>query len=104
MSQGLEIQIIKAHLQKVSDTNKVVLYLVIYEIVEFELTEKEKAVATHMSASARCVGMPGASKPRENDANSTRWGEALARGFGPGAGRHGSGGRGLGAMSSPRRE
>ena len=65
MSPKLEIQIIKLHLQKVSDTNKVVLYLVINEIVEFEVTEKEKAVATHMSASAGCAGMLGASHERK---------------------------------------
>ena len=35
LSPGLEIQIIKVHLQKVADTNKVVLYLVINELVEF---------------------------------------------------------------------
>ena len=55
LSPGLEFQIIKVHLQKVSDTNKVVLYLVINEIVEFALTEKEKAVtAAQMSAMLEC--------------------------------------------------
>ena len=83
LSQGLEIKIIKAHLQKVSDTNKVVLYLVINEIVEFELTEKEKAVATHMSASAGCAGMLGASHERKM--HTARAGE-----------RHWQGGLGLG--------
>ena len=41
------------------------LYLVINEIVEFELTEKEKAVAAHMSASAGCVVIQGASHVRK---------------------------------------
>ena len=53
-------------LQKVFATTKqVVLYLVINEIVEFELTKKEKAVAAHMSASAGCVGTQGASHVRK---------------------------------------
>ena len=73
------------------------LYLVINEIVEFELTEKEKAVADHISASAGCVGMLGASHVRK--IHSARTGE----GVGPGAGRQCSGGRENGAMPSPRR-
>ena len=52
-------------MQKVADTNKVVLYLVIIGIVEFDLTEKGKAVAAHMSASAGCVGMLRANHERK---------------------------------------
>ena len=37
----------------------------INEIVEFELTEKEKSVAAYMSASAGCVGILGLSHERK---------------------------------------
>ena len=76
------------------------LYLVINEIVEFELTEKEKAVAAHMSASAGCVGIQGASHVRK--IHIARAGERHWRGVGLGAGRQCSGGRETGAMPSPR--
>ena len=82
MSPGhLEIQIIKVHLQKVTATTKqcfILLHLAIDEIVEFKLTEKEKAAAAHMSASAGCVGIPGESHERKM--HIARAGEGHGRG------------------------
>ena len=82
MSPGhLEIQIIKVHLQKVTATTKqcfILLHLAIDEIVEFKLTEKEKAAAAHMSASAGCVGTPGESHERKM--HIARAGEGHGRG------------------------
>ena len=77
----MEIQIIKVHLQKVTATTKqcfILLHLAIDEIVEFKLTEKEKAAAAHMSASAGCVGIPGESHERKM--HIARAGEGHGRG------------------------